>query len=169
MERWDVYDRDGRLTGRPRERGEPREPGEFSLVSSLWVVNGAGQCLVQRRAATKPVHPGKWCVTGGVTQAGETSRQACVREAWEEIGLTVEEDEPVFLARGVNESTLFDDYLVLREFPLEAARLQAEEVSEVRWVALGELVDWQKRGDFRTDPALFGLVEACIRAALGQG
>ena len=168
MERWDVYDREGRLTGRTRGRGEPFAPGEYHLGVSLWVVNGEGQYLVQRRAATKPVHPGKWCVTGGSAQAGETSRQACVREAREEIGLPVGEDEPVFLARRVAGQILFDNYLVFCEFPLEAARLQAEEVSAVRWVALRELIDWQERGDFHTDPALFGLVEAHIRAARGS-
>ena len=33
---------------------------------------------------------GEWCLPGGGLDAGESAEEACVREVWEEIGLTVE-------------------------------------------------------------------------------
>ncbi len=170
MERWDVYDREGRLTGRTRGREDPFGPGEYHLGVALWVVNGAGEYLVQRRAATKRIHPGKWGITGGAAQAGETSRQACVREVWEELDLDVREDELIPLARTAEADNLFDDYVLQRDFSLETARLQPDEVSEVRWATLAQILAWLDQDQFMwSNRTLLVEMDAHIRAALGLG
>ncbi len=170
MERWDVYDREGRLTGRTRGRGEPFAPGEYHLGVSLWVVNGEGQYLVQRRAATKRIHPGKWSVTCGAALAGETSRHACVRETWEEIGLKLAEEELVFLGRTRENCSLYDDYAVCRSFPVESARLQPDEVSEVCWATLEQILTWFDQGQFMwTNRTLLAEMDERIRMALERG
>jgi 8-oxo-dGTP pyrophosphatase MutT (NUDIX family) len=50
-----------------------------------------GTLLVARRAAHKPIDPGRWDnLVGGMVPAGETLDQALAREAWEEAGLALD-------------------------------------------------------------------------------
>jgi 8-oxo-dGTP diphosphatase len=56
---------------------------------------GVGAIIVEdgRVALIKRAHPplvGEWSIPGGVLEVGETLREAAIREAWEETGLTVE-------------------------------------------------------------------------------
>lgn len=39
---------------------------------------------------TRRADNGDWCLPGGGMDAGESAEEACIREVWEEIGLTVE-------------------------------------------------------------------------------
>ena len=38
---------------------------------------------------TRRTDNGRWCVPGGVMEAGESAAEACIREVWEETGLRV--------------------------------------------------------------------------------
>ena len=79
MEWNDVYDAQGKLTGRTHRRGMPWRSGEYGLVVCVWVYDGEGNLLLTRRAPGKSF-AGTWENSGGAAQAGETSRQAIARE-----------------------------------------------------------------------------------------
>jgi len=159
MELWDVYDGNGIKTGKTKQRHESAEEGEYRLVSSLWIINQEGKALIQKRALTKKVNPGDWNITGGSSNAGETSEEACIREVFEEIGLEVDIRKLKLLTRkfvdkewqktGLSDrGIIFDNYIIVSDFNIEDAKIQPQEVSELKWVTVDELIDIHDTGAF---------------------
>lgn len=83
MELWTVYDRSGAEIG-VCEKGRVPD-GALHRVAHLWTVDERGRFLLSRRALSKH-HGGLWETTGGSVQAGETPKEAALREAAEELG-----------------------------------------------------------------------------------
>lgn len=60
------------------------------LVIPHLILTREGKILLTRRASTKTLWPNHWhCVTGTV-ETGESPKQAIIREAYEEIGITLD-------------------------------------------------------------------------------
>ena len=92
MEYNDIYDENRRPAGRLHRRGTRWHKGEFGLVVCVWVYDGKGNLLLTRRAPQKSF-AGTWENSGGAAKAGETSRQAIAREAYEELGVRIHQDK----------------------------------------------------------------------------
>lgn len=150
MELVDLYDEDRIPLGRTGERFAPRAPGEHRLVVHVCVFDGAGRMLIQHRTEGKRVWPGRWDVSvGGGVDAGERPRQAAVREAREELGLDLDLDG-IRPAVTVHFHGGFDDYYLVRRDDVRPGdlTLQQEEVSEVRWASLDEILSMVEDGRF---------------------
>ena len=159
MEYVDIYDDQGRLTGKCRERHEDFAPGEYRLITSLWVINDNGRVLIQRRAASLTFAPNLWTVSaGGSVRAGESSKQGCLREAFEEIGLKLAPGDIKLLGREFKGGAIFDLYATVNDLAVEDAVLEPAEVSEVRWLDIDEVealaVDGRFAYDCRADLAM---------------
>ena len=89
MEYLDIYDENAQKTGRTVLRGSPMQPGDYSMAVHLYIYNDKGEFLLQKRSQNKRSLPGVWSVTCGAVSAGENSTEAGIREAKEEIGLTI--------------------------------------------------------------------------------
>ena len=135
MEFNDVYDRNRKLTGRVHKRGTRWRMGEYGLVVCVWVYDGEGNILLTRRAPGKSF-AGTWENSGGAALAGETSRQAIVRELFEETGLRAEEDEFELLSSERNRNTHYDFYCLKRKVPLEDIVLLPGETDDVQWASM---------------------------------
>lgn len=59
----------------------------------LAIANSLGQYLLLTRAATDANRPGTADLPGGGVDDGESPRQACLREAYEELGLRLRYDQ----------------------------------------------------------------------------
>jgi len=151
MEFWDVYDSQGNVTGKIKTRADEFLEDEYHLGASLWIVNHKGDLLIQKRALTKRIGPGKWGITGGAVRAGERSADGCVREVWEELGLQLKTQDIELLSRSFGKNIIFDDYVIVLDFTLTDAVLQAEEVSEIRWASVGEIRELFYKGKFMFD------------------
>jgi 8-oxo-dGTP diphosphatase len=99
------------------------------------IIEGEHVVLVKR---AHPPLAGEWSIPGGVLEVGETLREAAVREALEETGLTVETGELL----GVFDRVLRDDagrtkyHYVLIDFlcrRIAGAPQAAGDASEARW------------------------------------
>ncbi len=97
MEYRSVCRRDGTLTGEIMEKHAPKRPGDYfrHVVLVLKTKDspppgqGEGLYIVQQRSLKARYFAGKWDVTGGGVQAGETPVQAAIREAREELHLSL--------------------------------------------------------------------------------
>ena len=138
MEWNDIYDKDRQLTGRVHRRGTYWRHGEYGLVVCVWVYDGAGNVLLTRRAPGKS-YAGTWENSGGAAKAGESSRQAVVRELFEETGIRAEEDEFEFLSSDRDRSTFYDFYCLKRSVPLSEIVLLPGETDAAQWVTLEEI------------------------------
>ena len=89
MEYREVYTRGGEPTGEIVEKHAPRRPGDYFRHVLLVMKTedspppgqGEGQYIVQQRSLNARFYAGKWDVTGGGVQAGETPEDAVIREA----------------------------------------------------------------------------------------
>lgn len=67
--------------------------GDYPLTGSVAGTAGGPAVLLTRRAATLRSHGGQWALPGGRVDGGETPLEAARREAHEEIGLELADDD----------------------------------------------------------------------------
>jgi len=119
-----------------------REYPESPFVGVGAVIVHESRVLLIRRGT--PPLLGEWSLPGGVLECGETLREAVVREAREETGLTIESGEML----GVYERVIRDEqgrvryHYVLIDFlcrPVSGDLKAASDAADVRWFTRNEL------------------------------
>jgi isopentenyldiphosphate isomerase len=111
----DVLDQHGEPTGETKTRAAIHRDGDWHRAFHLWVVHPDGCVLVQRRARTKDLAGGKIDVSvAGHVRPGETVLDV-LREAEEEIDLTLRPGALEFLLTQRSERR-YPDGAVDREF-----------------------------------------------------
>lgn len=147
MEMWDLYDVDRIPTGGTVRRQNGLPEGQLHVVVHVCLFDEAGRLLIQRRDEGKQNWPGLWDFSvGGSVHAGETSRAGAVREVWEELGLELDLARPSFT---FNFQYGFDDFYLLRtNAALSDLAVPNDEVAEVRWADLGEVLQLLRSGRF---------------------
>jgi isopentenyldiphosphate isomerase len=149
-ERLEVFDATGEPTGVAKARAAVHRDGDWHLAFFCWIVRGAGviEVLLQRRAPTKDVWPGRFDASAaGHVRFGETTAEAA-REIEEELGLHVDvaELEPLgrrlqehVHASGLVDREIHDVHLLRCDRPLEEYR-PGPEVSGIASVPLDALI-----------------------------
>ena len=148
MEYWDIYDKDGNFTGRKKGNYEKWDKDEYHLATEVWVINSKKQILIQQRSEKCQLLPGIWALTTGRVVSGETTRQGCIRELKEELGIEAKEEE-CNLVKSLLKNRLgmiWDIYFLRKDVELEDVTLQKEEVSRVKLVNTDEFRDMLKEG-----------------------
>ena len=154
----DIYNAVGEKTGCVERSKAHGDNTLLHRAAHVFVFSGDGRLLLQKRAITKRIQPGKWDASvGGHLAAGEDYLTGARRELAEELGLP--EDTPL--------EHLFD-VAIRNEIESEDARVfkavsegpfdfQKEEIDEVRFFTADELKDPQWRKEFT--PCLIGELE----------
>ena len=138
-EYWDIYTENREPTGRTIKRGDAFAEGEYYVCCEVWITNSNGEMLMTRRHPAKKAG-GLWEFSGGGVLAGETTKQAAVREVREELGLAVAESELNLLTVYRSRNYFMDIFTAKRDVELSALHLQPEEVTDAKWVS-GEEVE----------------------------
>ncbi|MDR0768593.1 MAG: NUDIX domain-containing protein [Dysgonamonadaceae bacterium] len=100
-------------------------------VVHLYVFNGRGELLLQKRAANKDIQPGKWDTSvGGHVNSGESVEDALYREAKEELGM--ENFTPEFIQSTIFESDIEKEfvysYKTVYDRPFEVEKTEIDTV-----------------------------------------
>lgn len=153
-EYWDILNAFQEKTGETIQRGEPLKEGQYHRVVHVCIFNERGELLIQKRTSSKDLWPGIWDVSvGGSALQGETSPQAATRETKEELGLSVELDQPIITIHGPD---YFDDwYVITKDVELPKLHLQQEEVEMVCWASLEEVQEKVNHKEFVPFPNTF--------------
>jgi 8-oxo-dGTP diphosphatase len=119
-----------------------REFPEVPLVGVGAIIIEGSRVLLMKRA--HPPLQAEWSIPGGVLEVGELIREAAVREAREETGLTVEPEDLLGVYDRVlrNPEQSVQYHYVLIDFLCRrvGGELQAaSDAAEVRWFTLEEL------------------------------
>ena len=129
MEFFDLYSVNRQPLGRKVLRGAPIPHGEYHIVVQVMTINTNGEILL-----------------GGCAVSGETSREAAVRELFEETGIRADEDELDLEWSLTTDSMLRDFYILVKDVPLSAMRLQSIEVCAAKWVSFERLCEMARCG-----------------------
>ena len=155
MELWDIYDKNKQKTGKTMVRNDwHMGPEEFHLTVLGVIMRPDGKFLITQRVMTKSWAAGHWEVSGGGVQAGESSREAVVREIKEETGLDVTKAEGgfVFDYQRINpeegDNYFVDIYRFVMDFDENDIKLQAEETMGYRLATKEEIAELGKQKIF---------------------
>lgn len=115
-----------------------------AVVSKL---DGQWYILVNKRGEGCPDFNGMWNVPCGYLDWGETCKEACAREIWEECGLKVDPFMFYGFAVDSNPETANHQNVTIRHIALVSPEKMQEhltsihseenEVSDIRWIKLG--------------------------------
>jgi len=95
----DVLDVDGNPLGVSKPRSQVHTEGLWRRCTHVWIINSKGELVLQKRADRKESHPSLWDISSaGHVSAGDSSLITALREAEEELGINLveEELEPLF-------------------------------------------------------------------------
>lgn len=150
MEKWDILNARGEPTGRRinRCRRAILRSGEYHAVVHIWIIDSNGRLLIQRRSEKKHLMPGEWAATGGAAIAGETPFAAARRELFEELSIYSNENTLKKLATVKRRNSILTIWKIKKDVPVEALRLQKNEVAEARWVTRTELEQMIATGNY---------------------
>jgi 8-oxo-dGTP pyrophosphatase MutT (NUDIX family) len=126
----------------------------FHVVAGTCAYRPDRAVLLTQRAASKDF-PLAWEFPAGSALAGESSREAAVRELAEEAGLVVDTEDLALVGRFVDSAALFDVYVV-RVSGLEPLKLDPAEVFDHQWVSVAE-VERRFRSGMMSGPWTVGL------------
>jgi 8-oxo-dGTP diphosphatase len=108
------------------------------------IVKGGRVLLVRRRVKEGSL---SWQLPAGEVEVGETAGQAAVREAGEEVGLTVAETK--MLGERVHPATgRTMVYVACGVVDGEARVVDDEELAELAWAERGQLAEYVPHGFF---------------------
>ena len=154
MELVDVVDMNGNPTGVVLDKKEARERNLIYKVIVVFVINDSKQVLFQKRSANLRYMPNRWALCAGHVKASEGLEDAAIREVKEEMGLDVSKEEIHSFGEvedniGENDSHLTYFFYIKTNKKENEFILQPEEVSEVKWFDIDEMIDMIKNKDDR--------------------
>lgn len=148
MEFIDVLDDKGNKTGIVRNRELIYKNGNWHKTVHIWLLNPKKELLIQKRAKNKQTFPNLWAISiAGHVMSGETSLEAAIREIKEEIGIDINSNtlKHIFSVKRTQpykNSTLHvhdDVYLLEYDLDIDKAKLQEEELTDIRFINYLEL------------------------------
>ncbi|MGB3606164.1 MAG: NUDIX domain-containing protein [Psychroserpens sp.] len=153
----DIVDQYGKPTGSSAPKSEIHTKGHLHNTAHLWLFTAEGNILLQQRAASKTVYPLLWDVSvAGHIDAGETIMAAAVREAKEEIGITISEEQLIKIGvfecfrtypNGIIDNEFHNTFIAEINMKLSDLKPQKEEVEALKFVSndlFMELLDHSK-------------------------
>ena len=111
----------------------------------VFIENSKGEFLLQKHSVEKG---GQWATTGGHPKSGETSIQGLCAEIEEELGIKVNENEPILYKTIQTENDFVDLYYLKKDIDCVELTLQKEEVQEAQWFSQEEITRMIKDGTF---------------------
>ena len=114
------------------------------FLSSIYLIikNSEGKILLQRRQGTK-LWPGFLALPAGHVDEGEDVYEAAIREAREELNITITKDDIIdtFAVNRKNKSLppYFDVYFELKSYQGEISINEPEKCSELVWADINDM------------------------------
>lgn len=145
MELLRIVDSNGKFTGIIMEREEVHEKNFFHNEVAVFIINDDGKVLLGRRSMNKKYSPGKWGLFAGHVIENEALEEAALREVKEELGIEFDFDELIpfstvekCVEKTNSHFTYF--YYIRANIDLTNCKIGEDEVSEIRWFKIDELI-----------------------------
>ena len=141
MELWDLYDKNGNVTGEILERGNLIPEGFYHLVVHVWIKNSDGLFLISRRDKSRQANPLRLECQGGSVLQGETSKNGALREVKEEVGLDLTNTPGKLIFRKIRHHfrDIMDVWLFEYDGEVDLSKATTNEVCEVMWMKYDDI------------------------------
>ena len=146
----DILNIEGKPSGETCMKSFAHKNGIFHASAHVWVFDDDGNVLIQKRKGDKDTFPNYWDISvAGHISAGEKPLTSAIREVKEEVGLSVSENDLIFIdtfRKKINHSeNLIDNelhyiYMCNLNFKLNDLKIQEEEVSALDIIQVNELI-----------------------------
>jgi len=147
----DILDAEGNYTGKTVMKSKAHQKGLFHPTVHVWFYTKDAKVLIQQRAKNKDTHPLLWDVSvAGHIGAGENIETSAVREAQEEIGLTISNSDlqkiDIFKSVQKHGDTFVDcefhhTFLCELKVPLQSLKKQESEVADLKMIPLTQFTE----------------------------
>ena len=138
MEYFDVLSKTRQPLNYTKSRDDQLDSNEYNQGSELWILNN-GKLLITKRSINKS-HPGEWETPGGCSQKSETSIDTIIREAKEEIGISLDEIDFELIGTQLYKKQFVDVFKTNKIINTSNIVLQLDEVSEYKFVSTEEFI-----------------------------
>ncbi len=140
-EEFDLVNESGEIIGSITRSQAHSDPTLLHPVVHCLILNSAGDLLLQLRAKDKDIQPEKWDTSvGGHIGRGEPVADALAREVGEEVGITINPDDALFLYSYIMQSEIERElvytFMLKYEGPFNR---QESEVDELRFWTTEEI------------------------------
>lgn len=151
MEYLDEVNEKNELTGKVYAKDEFHNKGLWYREVIGIIMNKNNEILLQKRSPNKKDKPNLWEICFGHVSSGETPESSILREVKEEIDLNLIEKDLIFLGIEHTEEWYENTnrfhkafsyiFLIKTNKNIHEFKLQDEEVCEVKYVTLKELIE----------------------------
>ena len=152
MELIQIVDENGNFTGQIIDKEEAHDKNLLHNEVAAFIINDKKQVLLQKRSANKRFNPNKWALCAGHVDAYESLEDAILREIKEEVGLDISKDdlhqfgEREFTIRDSNSHITYF-YYIRSNLNEKDFVIQKEELSEVKWFDIDDVIEMIKKND----------------------
>lgn len=110
----------------------------------IFIINSRNEVLIQQRSSNKKSDPNKWGLCAGHVDSGEDVFDSALRETYEEVGLELKKEDLIFIDKELvmkdNNSHFNYMYYCLCDWDVSKFTIQKEELNEVKWMGINELI-----------------------------
>jgi len=148
MEKWDMYTRDGKVTGITINRGEATPDGLYHLGCEVLVRHEDGSILCMKRAMSKQDYPGWFEATvGGAALAGEDKIQCIKRELREETGIVCDDFCEIGCHISDEDRGILYNFVCTVNCDKDSITLQEGETEDYKWMTEAEFSAFVNSGE----------------------
>jgi len=160
-----IIDSEDRITSESKPRSVIHRDGDIHPTVHIWIIKRADMgiyVLLQKRSSSKDTHPDCYDVSaaGHVIQGSEF-RDSAVKELYEELGIKLPPEKLDFIgiqkknsSENLNGTEIRDNemsavYLCNENIKIEDLNINPDEVADVGWAEIDELLSIMKKNDFK--------------------
>ena len=177
MEYFDIYDPDGTVTGKIKERSLVHRDGDLHAAVHLFIIRddpgGGYSILFQMRSYSKDSFPGQLDTScAGHLSAGDDFVTGAVRECKEELGLDITpsdleflydlriDDDTVFYGEPFRNHELVKVFRIKGDIDIDRLTYQKEEIEFLEWMDMKTAFEklLARDGDICIFPASFDIL-----------
>lgn len=180
MELLDIVDENGNPIGKTVDRSIAHENGIRHRTAHVWILrfcDGVEEVLLQKRSMNKDSFPGRYDTSSaGHILAGTKPLDSAIRELKEELGINAKPEDLLYAGTfNVDYEKNFHDkefkdkeiafvYIYLKRVKIDELTIQKEELEQVEWFDIKEVISGCKEHNQKFCVPLNGLMLAKRRA-----
>ncbi len=145
---WDAFDSKENMIMSRLPKNDALIRQNFHKVINVWIISG-NKVLITKRAQQKYCG-GTWECCGGSVLSGECETRACYREAFEEVGVRLQDLQ--LIDKTIDEHKIVYTYVAHIDY--SPVNINIEEISEYKFVSMPEIKSLMESCEFM--PAIAG-------------